>query len=283
MVLAAARRAMPAVAAFAVGSAATLWSVHDVERDSVRPSATPLMMVRQDVDPPLPSRDLRVTPNGVARALEPRLVREEPRVEPAAGVEPVRVRPRTFPATAVALARVELPALSTLPSARNAALPRPDAVPAVATAPIPTAPAAALDAVGLREQPLHAALIVARPAEDENAVRRTLRRYEAAYEELNVSAAADVWPSVDRRALARAFGSLRSQGLSFEQCDVHVTGATAVARCVGTARYVRKVGSSTPFVEHHEWTFDMAKAGETWKVSTVTATDAPARAVARRS
>src|SRR5262249_25645075 len=50
---------------------------------------------------------------------------------------------------------------------------------------------------------------------DEFGVRRALMSYETAYENLNVAATADVWPSVDRDRLSRAFATLKSQGLEF--------------------------------------------------------------------
>jgi hypothetical protein len=43
---------------------------------------------------------------------------------------------------------------------------------------------------------------------------------------LNVAAAAEVWPSVDRRALSRAFAARKSQGIEFNSCDVSVYETT---------------------------------------------------------
>ena len=71
------------------------------------------------------------------------------------------------------------------------------------------------------------------------AIRATLGRYEAAYSGLSVPAARAVWPSVDQRALARAFDGLASQRVALGKCDVVVTGATR-------ARHVPAVQNGHP-------------------------------------
>jgi hypothetical protein len=84
-------------------------------------------------------------------------------------------------------------------------------------------------------------------------------------------ATAKVWPSVDRRALARAFSTLKSQGLTLERCDVSVEQSSATAHCTGTVRFVRKVGSPSPLVASQEWRFRMRKSGDDWLIEEVTA------------
>jgi len=111
---------------------------------------------------------------------------------------------------------------------------------------------------------------------DEDAVRETLQDYEHAYRTLDVVAAVDVWPTVDRRALARAFGTLKSQGLAFESCEVRVAASSATARCRGTVEYVRKVGSPAPQFGHQEWVFKMRKLGSAWKIDEVMASQVSA-------
>jgi hypothetical protein len=108
-----------------------------------------------------------------------------------------------------------------------------------------------------------------------SAVRRTLHSYEKAYEGLDVAATAVVWPSVDRRALARAFDTLKSQGLDFESCAITVTESSATARCRGTLQFVRKVGNSMPLTAEQEWVFKMRRLGADWKIDQVTASQAP--------
>ena len=87
------------------------------------------------------------------------------------------------------------------------------------------------------------------------AIRATLGRYEAAYSGLSVPAARAVWPSVDQRALARAFDGLASQRVALGKCDVVVTGASARATCTGSAEWTPKVGGGTKRQSRH-WAFD---------------------------
>jgi len=75
-------------------------------------------------------------------------------------------------------------------------------------------------------------------------------------------AAQAVWPAVNETALARAFNGLESQTLTFDDCDVRVSGEAAWATCRGSARYVPKVGSRDPRTESRTWTFTLKKAGE---------------------
>jgi hypothetical protein len=105
----------------------------------------------------------------------------------------------------------------------------------------------------------------------EFAVRTALHSYEQAYEALDVAATAAVWPSVDRRALARAFDTLKYQGLNFKSCAITVMDATAIARCRGTLEIVRKIGSSMPLTAEQEWVFKMRRLGKDWKIDDVAA------------
>jgi hypothetical protein len=109
-------------------------------------------------------------------------------------------------------------------------------------------------------------------------VRGTLDQYVEAYAQMNVRATAEVWPSVDRSALARAFDTLKSQGLAFDTCKIDVADTTAVARCSGSVQFVRKVGSTAPRIEQQEWLFKMRKLGTEWKIDGVTASRHPAAA-----
>ena len=106
---------------------------------------------------------------------------------------------------------------------------------------------------------------------DTGAVQDVLGRYRTAFSRLNASAAASVWPSVDAKALGKAFERLETQELEFDRCDVVVTGTSAVATCGGRARYVPKVGNKSPHVESRQWRFDLRKANETWRIETVSA------------
>jgi hypothetical protein len=102
-------------------------------------------------------------------------------------------------------------------------------------------------------------------------VSRTLQRYRAAYQDLDARSAQAVWPAVNEAALARAFDGLESQMLTFDACDVRVSGEAAWATCRGSARYVPKIGSREPRLESRTWTFTLKKAGEDWKIDTARA------------
>lgn len=124
-------------------------------------------------------------------------------------------------------------------------------------------------------EPLAAATAPVRPvaavltsaSNDEADIRSTLTRFRAAYSQLDAGAARDVWPSVDRRALERAFQSLKSQDLRFDQCSLKVTGARAQAACKGRATYVPRIGDQSPRFMTREWTFELQKASERWTIA----------------
>jgi hypothetical protein len=125
------------------------------------------------------------------------------------------------------------------------------------------------------------ALAGASSDDEEQAVWRTLTRYAAAFEQMNVGATVAIWPSVDRRELSRAFAALKSQGVVFDACDVDVQRTTATARCSGTVRFVPRVGGSDARVAQQAWLFSMRKTGRDWTIDEVTASrsaDSVARA-----
>jgi hypothetical protein len=111
------------------------------------------------------------------------------------------------------------------------------------------------------------AVHVDRTAEEQVRVADVLRRYARAYGDLDVSAAREVWPDVDQRALARAFDGLASQPVSFADCQIDVQGATANASCHGQASYIGKVGRGAPRTEPRTWRFKLRRDGETWKIA----------------
>jgi hypothetical protein len=105
------------------------------------------------------------------------------------------------------------------------------------------------------------------PRIDENsAVRTVLHRYADAYSRLDASAAQQVWPRVNRRALSRAFDGLASQDISLGNCAVNVSGASARATCAGAATWSPKVGGGGARTEPRNWTFQLAKADEGWQI-----------------
>ena len=97
-------------------------------------------------------------------------------------------------------------------------------------------------------------------------IEDALHRYRRAYTSLDAAAARSVWPSVDQRALERAFGSLKSQSLAFNDCTMSVWGTEALAACDGQATYVPRVGSQRPRTESHQWRFQLRKMDESWMI-----------------
>ena len=122
-------------------------------------------------------------------------------------------------------------------------------------------------ATALMDPPGTVAPISAPPAaaNDPSLVRAVLERFASAYSRLDVDAATDAWPRVDRDALSRAFDGLASQQVSLGTCDVTVRGATARAACRGTATWRPKVGGGE-YTDARTWTFDLAKAGTVWQI-----------------
>jgi hypothetical protein len=102
-------------------------------------------------------------------------------------------------------------------------------------------------------------------------VRDVLRRYQTAYDRLDASLAHDVWPGVNQAALARAFGDLESQSITFNTCDVRLRADTAAAMCTGSARYTPKVGNREARVEPRVWNFTLRKRTNGWLIETARA------------
>ena len=118
---------------------------------------------------------------------------------------------------------------------------------------------------------------------DTDAVRQAIQEYKKAYETLDVHATARIWPSVNRRALTRAFASLRSQGLTFAHCELDLRQGAATARCNGAIQFVPKVGSSVPLTSQQEWLFRMDKSAADWRIRNVTAYQASSAPSGRQS
>jgi hypothetical protein len=103
-----------------------------------------------------------------------------------------------------------------------------------------------------------------------SAVRTTLNRYEAAFTRLDVAAVHSVWPSLDERALTRAFDGLASQRVSLGSCSVNVNGTAARADCSGTAAWTPKVGGGEHMTSR-KWTFDLTESDGAWRIVRVQA------------
>jgi anti-sigma-K factor RskA len=137
-----------------------------------------------------------------------------------------------------------------------AALPPPVAVDERTAAPEPTVP----------DAPTAAAAVEAVPG-DEDHIRAALTRWRVAYSALDARAAREVWPSVDARALERAFQALKSQEVRFDRCDLTVDGGSALAACTGRAIYVPRIGRQSPRTTPRAWTFELKKSDERWTIA----------------
>jgi hypothetical protein len=105
---------------------------------------------------------------------------------------------------------------------------------------------------------------------EEQQITATLHRYAAAYQQLDANGARTVWPTVDQRALARAFKSLESQEFTFDECDVRVVDRGASAACRGSVTYIPKVGSKTAHKGDRQWNFELQKQQDVWLITRAT-------------
>jgi hypothetical protein len=237
------------------------------------PSPTTTQPLRTPVpEAPVPkTQPLRTAPTQPARqAAPPPVQTSQPR--PMAP-PPQTPQPRPTAPPRVLVARAEAPAARDVPVApvsgpstvaTSAAAPL-SASAAAAPAPAPmTAAARMVDTPSAR--PVSAAVIAAVDT-DEVDIRSALTRFRTAYSQLDARAARDVWPSVDARALERAFQSLKSQDLRFDRCDLTVNGTRAQASCRGRATYVPRIGDQSPRFTAREWTFELRKADERWTIA----------------
>jgi hypothetical protein len=103
------------------------------------------------------------------------------------------------------------------------------------------------------------------------AVAVVLNRYQAAFSSLDANAAHAVWPSVDVRALAKAFDQLEEQTFDLEGCNITVAGAQAEADCAGNARYITKVGNRALRVQPRRWHFKLRQTNDQWLIDAVDA------------
>jgi hypothetical protein len=108
---------------------------------------------------------------------------------------------------------------------------------------------------------------VTRPGEDERGIYQALRQYERAYERLDVNAARAVMPSLNTRALTRAFEGLKAQVLEFSHCRLAMETKEATAICGGSASYVPRVGRQAARTEQREWTFRLRKVDQDWQIA----------------
>jgi hypothetical protein len=170
-------------------------------------------------------------------------------------------RSTTAPPLAAEARRVDVPA----PAATATDVARRDAA-AERARPAPIAPVARVAPIEPVAPPDPAPL-----GREEGRVAAALDAYAHAFARLDARAARFVWPTVDERALARAFEGLASQNVVFDDCAIDVRGTSAHAACRGTASYVTKVGRDNVRVEPRTWRFELQRDGEAWKIASAEA------------
>ena len=197
-----------------------------------------------------------------ATPIEPALSVARPRL---AAASPERIMPAPAPAPAPARVAVAVLDRGAVPAPASSAPPPPASAPVATLAALPeptAAGSAAASAAAGRRRPHRSRATTTKRTSDP-----TLTRFRTAYSQLDARAARDVWPSVDARALERAFQSLKSQELRFDRCSMTVTGARAQAACKGRAIYVPRIGDQSPRFTAREWTFELRKADERWTIA----------------
>jgi len=174
-----------------------------------------------------------------------------PRRDPARDAASVNATSRgaTAPTTLASVVRLPAPLAEPLVSSSS------QPVPATVAAPAAVPPsAAAVIAPSINT------------VAEESRVRSVINQYANAYGQLNAAGVRSVWPSVDERALAKAFSDLSAQSVAFDSCEISIIGVVAHASCRGPASYVRKYGSQEPRKETHTVRFDLKREGDMWKI-----------------
>ena len=210
-------------------------------------------------------RAVATTPSEGAARSEP-----GPSTEPAT-VGPVRVSLTSTPLPVPTSGQDALPTVIPETPAPLVAPPPPAPPPVAAEMPragagapletLASSPAASAPVVPVTEVPAAAPA----PVAAEPRIRAVLSAYEAAFTSLDAGAARSVWPSVDERALSRAFDGLSSQSISLGGCAINVQGDTATARCTGNATWAPKVGGGARTAARR-WEFALEKTGAAWQI-----------------
>lgn len=100
-------------------------------------------------------------------------------------------------------------------------------------------------------------------------IQAVLGRYQGAFRARGSTVESAVWPTVDRKALSRAFERLEAQRIEFDKCQITVAGRQAVASCDGHTRYVPRVGNRSPRTEARQWTFTLLRHEQEWLIDRV--------------
>jgi len=106
-------------------------------------------------------------------------------------------------------------------------------------------------------------------ASDIAAIQTVVGRYLNAFMTFDIGEAKAVWPSVNERALSRAFSSVDEQQLELNECSISVAGSNADASCPGILRYVPKVGTRTMRIQRRQWRFELRNSDSRWFIENV--------------
>jgi hypothetical protein len=107
---------------------------------------------------------------------------------------------------------------------------------------------------------------------DQDSVRDTLRRYQAAYRSLDVNAIIQVYPSLDRAqadSLRRTFASVTQYEVEIRNPQIDVQVDSAIVRAEVARRMTPRVGN--PFTNEVQTEFRLRREGSTWLIASVTA------------
>lgn len=256
-----------------------LRSTAPVSTNVVAPKPSPIaaatlsQSVRTAVPTPQPRRTdapatssvnpLRTSP--APTSLPANAVSARPPASAAANPMSLTDAPTPSPTPAFTPTRTSAPSVTPTPTPTPAATPKP--TPTSTPAAPPRATPSARDDARAAASP--ATPPVSPELAERSAVEGVLARYRQTFDSLSVDDVAAFWPSVNIRQLSRAFDQLASQNVTFSGCTIDVRGIQADATCRGNIRYVPKVGSHSPRVDSHQWTFLLQRGGSGWTIARV--------------
>ncbi|MEZ5287256.1 MAG: hypothetical protein R2712_21130 [Vicinamibacterales bacterium] len=113
------------------------------------------------------------------------------------------------------------------------------------------------------------AIPVAVSADD--GIAMALQHLQRAYARRDAGQVKAVWPTVNERALARAFGGLRSQSVTFDRCRLNISGEAGEVECRGVTTYVPRIGEQYSRTEARQWRFRVRKADDNWLITSAAA------------
>jgi predicted Ser/Thr protein kinase len=112
----------------------------------------------------------------------------------------------------------------------------------------------------------------AKTVPDADAILDTIRRYQAAYQALEVSNVVQVFPSLDRdqvEQLRRTFAGLSSYSIEIRNPNVAIDADVATVHALVVRRMIPRVGR--PVANEVETQFQLRRTGTTWVITAVKA------------